>query len=75
MRILKISYFVIGFISLIILFIGIGIAAYGSIYNIPDSDPIVGIFKLIIVVGICIGLLWAFLLFLYVIIDEYVINP
>jgi hypothetical protein len=75
MRILKLVYIIIGFIAITILFTGIGIAAYGSIYNIPDTDPIVGIFKLIMVIGICIGLLWGFLIMLYLIIDEYIINP
>ena len=74
MKILKTSYFIIGFIALILLFTGIGIGAYGSIYKVPDTDPLSEIFKLIMVVGICLGLLWAFLIFLYLILDEYVIN-
>jgi len=75
MRILKISYFIIGFISLALLFTAMAIGAYGSIYKIPDSDPLVKVFQLIMVIGICLGLCWAFLIFLYLILDEYVINP
>ena len=74
MRLFKLCYFIVGFIALIHLFTAMAIGAYGSIYHLPDTDPLSECFKLIMVVGICLGLLWAFLIFLYLILDEYVIN-
>jgi hypothetical protein len=71
MKILKLVYLIIGFIALSILFVGMGICAYGSIYTIPMTDPITEFFKMTMVIGICTGLLWAFLIMLYLILDEY----
>lgn len=71
MRTLKITYTIIGFIALIILFTGISIGVYGALYNIPETDPIADFCKMIMVVGVSTGLLWVLLFFLYVIIDDY----
>ena len=71
MKILKTIYFIAGFSSILALFISFGIGSYWQIYNIPESAPIINLFKDITIIAIILGLVWAFFFMMYTILDDF----
>jgi hypothetical protein len=71
MKILKIIYFSTGFTSILALFISFGIGTYFQIYNIPETDPLINLFKDTAIIGIILGLVWAFFFMMYTILDDF----